>query len=103
MQSLKSSHLLEAYSAAQVAAYRMQEESLVRPLITSLLESDQDYKIRLGLRFVGTIPDLSPYKVMLEKLQLSTNPAIQRNNFEIRRRLDMEAESHRQTEDGVVP
>lgn len=103
VQSLKSGHLLEAYSAAQVAAYRMQEESLARPLITSLLESDQDYKIRLGLRFVGTIPDLSPYKARLEKLQLSTNPALWRSNFEIKRRLDMETESHRESEDRAVP
>ncbi len=100
VKSLKSSHLLEAYSAAQVAVYRLHEEGLARPLITRLLESDQDHEIRRGLRLVGTIPDLSPYKAKLEELQLSTNPAIWRSNFEIKRRFDMEAESRGRTASG---
>jgi len=40
---------------------------------------------------------------MLEKLQLSTNPALWRSNFEIKRRLDMEVESHRESEERAVP
>jgi hypothetical protein len=100
VRSLNSGNLMEAYSAAQIAVYRLQEEGLARPLITSLLESDQEHKTRLGLRFVGTMADISPYKEQLEKLQSSTNAALQRNNFEIKRRLDMEAESRGRTASG---
>lgn len=100
VKSLSSGHLMEAYSAAQIAVYRLQEEGLARPLITSLLESDQDDETRLGLRFVGTMTDISPYKAKLEKLQSSTNGALQRANFEIKRRLDMEAESLGRTASG---
>jgi len=100
LESLNSSHLWEAIAAVQVVVFQLREESLARPLINRLLDSDQDMDLQEGLSLVSVMPDLSAYRERVQVLQGSTNPAIRYQNYQIKRRLDSEAEWFRKTNAG---
>jgi hypothetical protein len=100
LESLNSSHFWEAFTAAQIAIFRLREESLAKPFIDRLLNSDRDFELQEGLRMVSVMPDLSPYRQKIEMLQASSNPAISHENFQIKSRLNAEAEWFRRTNSG---
>jgi hypothetical protein len=100
LESLKREDLRESRIAAEIVVSKLQEEVLARAYVNRLLESRRDAEIQEGLAMVSVMRDFSPYRQQINTLQHSTNPAIRYHNLQIRRRLEMEAEWLKRTNEG---